>query len=291
MNEHHIDRDGVRITFQVLGRQDAPAVVLLAGNGCGSSYWPDVFCEPLLQAGLRVIRFDYRDTGASTHRDFEAHPYDLDDIGGDVLALLDTLGVERAHLVGLSMGGFIAQRLAIQEPKRVASLTTLLSTPDYGVMLHTFSGGPAPTSSLPPPSAQWLAALGSLPSTLTPEEFMSENWRLANGARAPFDAAYWRELGEAAAARGNDIQTGDTHRKASLRTPRKDLLEALRQVSVPALFIGGSEDPIFPPGHAEAAARAVPGGKALMIDGMGHALNPAFFGVLASAIVANTQAR
>lgn len=291
MNEQHIDRDGVCIAFQDLGRQGAPAVLLLAGNGCSSSYWPDTFCEPLLQAGLRVIRFDYRDTGASTHRDFDAHPYDLDDVGGDALALLDTVKVERAHLVGLSMGGFIAQRLAIQAPQRVASLTTVLSTPDYGVMLHTFCGGPAPTSNLPSPSQEWLEALGSLPSTLTPEEFLSENWRLANGARAPFDASYWRGLGAAAQARGNDIHAGDVHRKASLRTSGKDLRQALRGVSVPALFIGGSEDPIFPPGHADAAARAVPGGKPLMIDGMGHALNPAFFDVLTSAIVAHTQGR
>lgn len=291
MSDRHLDRDGVRITYQVLGRQDAPALVLLAGNGCSSSYWPDAFCEPLLQAGLRVIRFDYRDTGASTHREFDAHPYDLDDVGADVLAILDALGVEWAHWVGLSMGGFITQRMAIQEPRRVASLTTLLSTPDYGVMLHTFCGGPAPTSSLPPPSQEWLKALGSLPPTLTPEAFLSENWRLANGARAPFDAAYWRDLGAVAAARGDDSQAGDTHRKASLRTPRKDLLEALRQVSAPALFIGGSEDPIFPPGHAEAAARAVPGGKALMIDGMGHALNPAFFDVLTTTLVAHVQGR
>ncbi|RKG90052.1 alpha/beta fold hydrolase [Corallococcus terminator] len=289
MHEQHIDRGDVRIAYQVLGARQAPPVLLLAGNGCGASYWPDAFCAPLLQAGLGVIRFDYRDTGASTHRAFEAHPYNLDDLSGDVLAILDALEVERAHLVGLSMGGFLAQRLALRTPRRVASLTSMLSTPDYGVMLHTFCGSEAPTSGLPPPSAEWLAELGRLPPDLSPSELLSESWRLANGSRAPFDAAYWRDLVATAAARGDDTSAGDFHRQACLRSSQKDQLQALRRLAVPALFIGGSEDPIFPPGHAAAAAD-VSGGTALLIDGMGHALNPAWFDVLTAAILAHVQA-
>ncbi|MBE4751358.1 alpha/beta hydrolase [Corallococcus sp. ZKHCc1 1396] len=289
MHEHLLDRDGVRISYQVAGPLQAAPVLLLAGNGCGASYWPDAFCAPLLQAGLGVIRFDYRDTGASTHRAFEAHPYDLDDLSGDVLAILDALNLERAHLVGLSMGGFLAQRIALRTPRRVASLTSMLSTPDYGVLLHTFCGSEAPTSGLPPPSAEWLAELGRLPPNLSPSELLTESWRLANGPRAPFDAVYWQDLVATAAARGEDAAAGDFHRQACLRSSQKDQLQALRRLTVPALFIGGSEDPIFPPGHAAAAAD-VSGGKALLIDGMGHALNPACFDAVTAAILAHVQA-
>ncbi len=147
-------RGAVEIAFEVLG--DGEPVLLLAGNGRSAAYWPDEFCA-LLRG--RVIRYDYRDTGASTR----GTHYDLDELAADALAVLDAADVERAHLIGLSMGGFLTRRIALWHPDRVRTLSSILSTPDYSVMLHSFCGGPAPTSGLPPPSSAWLAAVGQIP--------------------------------------------------------------------------------------------------------------------------------
>lgn len=279
---------GHSIFYGVRGEPAHAPLLLLMGNGCGSSFWPDPFCDLLARGGRRVIRFDYRDTGLSVHGDFEQNPYKLDDLAEDALGVLDALGVQRAHLVGLSMGGFIAQRMALHHPERVASLTSMMSTPDYATMLHAFSGGEAPTSTLPPPNAEWMKALGGLPVNAPPVTLMVENWRLANGSRAPFDEDYWRELQRTAFERGDSLSSGHVHRCAAERTQEKNLLPVLSQLTVPALFIQGSEDPIFSPVHAETAARAVPQGKSLIVDGMGHALNPAFFPLLTRAILEHT---
>ncbi|SET35876.1 alpha/beta fold hydrolase [Stigmatella erecta] len=277
--------------YEDRGSPGAPLIVLLMGNGCGASFWPEPWLEQLVRGGRRVIRFDYRDTGRSSHiADFDRTPYSLDDLERDVLGLLAHLGLGQVHWAGLSMGGFLALRLATRHPGTVASLTSMMSTPDYAVLLHTFMGGEAPTSGLPPPRQDWLEALSKIPPGLPPLELSVESWRLANGSRAPFDAEYWRGLQRLAETRGDDALAGDHHRRACERITGKNQLEALRHVTAPCLFIQGSEDPIFVPAHAEAAARAAPAGKLRVIDGMGHALNPAFFEPLAQALLAHTGA-
>jgi pimeloyl-ACP methyl ester carboxylesterase len=277
--------------YEDRGPPHAPALVLLMGNGCGASFWPEPWLERLVRGGRRVIRFDYRDTGRSSHiADFNQTPYSLDDLERDVLGLIAHLGLGQVHWAGLSMGGFLAVRLATRHPHTVASLTSMMSTPDYAALLHTFIGGEAPTSGLPPPRRDWMEALSKIPAGLSPRELAVESWRLANGSRAPFDADYWRALQRLAEARGDDTLAGDHHRRACERIPDKNQLDALRRVTAPCLFIQGSEDPIFVPAHAEAAARAAPAGKQLIIDGMGHALHPAFFEPLAQALLEHTAA-
>jgi pimeloyl-ACP methyl ester carboxylesterase len=277
--------------YEDRGPPEAPPLVLLMGNGCGASFWPEPWLERLVHGGRRVIRFDYRDTGRSSHiADFDRTPYSLDDLERDVLGLRTHLGLGRVHWVGLSMGGFLALRLATRHPETVASLTSMMSTPDYATLLHTFLGSEAPTSGLPPPRKDWLEALSKLPQGLPPRELAVEAWRLASGNRAPFDAEYWHGLHQLADARGDDSLAGDHHRRACARIADKNQLEALRRVTAPCLFIQGSEDPIFVPAHAEAAAQAAPAGKHLIVDGMGHALHPAFFEPLAQALLAHTGA-
>lgn len=285
MRQIVVRRAELQLFSESFGPDAAPAILLLAGNGCSATYWPAEFLEPLVAAGFRVIRFDYRDTGASTHRPYKNLPYTLEDLVADALAIADAHGAPQFHAVGLSLGGFLAQRLALDHGARLLSLTALMSTSDYSTLLHTFSGGEAPTSGLPAPSQTWMAALGQLPPTLSPEDAVVESWVLATAS--PADRAYWRSLVQAAAARGNDAAAGEAHRDASLASGRNNLLGELAHCQVPTLFIGGSLDPIFPPGHAEASAKATPNGRWLQLDGLGHGLSPAFIARIAAEVVAH----
>ena len=158
---------GIDIAYQRLGNPDAPVVLLIMGVGAQSIHWPDAFCHALVESGLQVIRFDNRDVGLSTHMtdapppnlpavlagDLSSVSYTLSDMAADAVGLLDALGFEKAHVVGASMGGAIAQTMAIEHPGRVRSLTSMMSTtgnmavgqPSPEVLRAVFSGPPAIT--------------------------------------------------------------------------------------------------------------------------------------------------
>ena len=153
---------GIELFVETFGRPEDPALLLLMGNSAPGLMWPDAFCAMLAEGGLRVIRFDQRDTGLSTYLDFDATPYDLDDLGRDALGLLDALGVGRCHVAGLSQGGFLAYRLALQAPERLASLTALMSSPDLRPKNDAFAGAPPRPGELPrhlwSPCPSWRSA-------------------------------------------------------------------------------------------------------------------------------------
>ncbi|MGV3622083.1 MAG: alpha/beta fold hydrolase, partial [Archangium sp.] len=260
------------------GETTAPAVLLLAGNGCSSEYWPEDFCELIVAGGFQVIRFDYRDTGFSSRG---TGLYSIPDLQRDAVRVLDACKVKKAHLVGLSMGGFLAQRLALDVPERVLTVTSIMSTSDYATMLHVFSGGPAPTSGLPLPSSEWLAALKAL--DVPARELMLESWRLAIGDAA-FDRQHWSMLMNRAEEHGDDSRAGDLHRAACLRSERLNILGELASAKAPMLFIEGELDPIFPVGHAAASAKAA-NGRQLKLEGIGHGLAPSFYGRIVDAVL------
>src|SRR5215469_8050281 len=134
--------NGIGIAYQRLGNPEAPAVLLIMGAAAQLIHWPDAFCDGLIERGLQVIRFDNRDAGLSTHitsaptpdlpavlaGDFKSVSYTLSDMAADAVGLMDALGIEKAHVVGASMGGQIAQTMVIEYPDRVCSLTSMMST-------------------------------------------------------------------------------------------------------------------------------------------------------------------
>jgi len=158
---------GIDVAYQRLGNPDAPVVLLIMGIAAQSIHWPDAFCHALVDGGLQVIRFDNRDSGLSTHLtdapppdlpaalagDLSSVSYTLSDMAADAVGLLDALGFEKAHAVGASMGGAIAQTMAIEHPDRVHSLTSMMSTtgnmsvgqPSPEVLRDVFGGPPAVT--------------------------------------------------------------------------------------------------------------------------------------------------
>jgi len=283
---------GIDLAYDSFGEVDAPALLLIAGLGTQMIRWSETFCTSLARRGLRVIRFDNRDAGLSTHIDAPAPdfaalmvggqpvvPYTLEDMAGDALGLLDALQIERAHLVGRSMGGMIAQIIAASNPERVLSLTSIMAT----------SGNPA----LPSPAPEVMAMLmGPAPDPSRDEAAFLQH-RLAFARRIaapglPFDEAEHRALALTELRRG--WQMGATARQIAAIAVDGDRRERLARVTAPALVIHGSADPLFPLAHGQDTASAMPGACFMPMEGMGHDLPEPFHATVIAAIARMIEA-
>lgn len=274
----------IDIAFERLGDPGGPPVLLIMGLGAQLIGWPDGFCGELEQHGLHLIRFDNRDVGESTHLkhapvpnlpaaiagDTSSASYTLSDMAGDAVGLLDVLGLGSAHLVGASMGGFIAQTIAIEHPGRVRSLTSIMSsTGDRSVgQMHAetwrlFGGAPPTTrADVVQRALDAFRAIGS-------PGFTPDLDGIADRAGRAFDRAY-DPLGMARQGIAV-LASGD-------RTPR------LRSVAVPTLVIHGADDRMCDVSGGRATAAAIPGAELVVIEGMGHDLPRALWPQLAGKI-------
>src|ERR1700710_1934577 len=251
-------------------------MLLIMGLGAQMILWDDEFCQQLASRGFRVIRFDNRDIGKSSKLTggkplkplellklrflkipVEA-PYKLRDMAKDVIGLMDVLGIKSAHLVGASMGGMIAQEVAISFPQRVRSLTSIMST----------TGNPK----MPPPTREASAMLMAPPPTTKEEYFerFAQPWKILRVGSFPQDEALDRGRAERTFERGlNPAGVGRQLRAIFASGSRK---ERLRAVQAPPLVIPGTVDPLGRPEGGKDTAASIPGAKLLMIEGMGHAL-------------------
>lgn len=256
MSQGYVDEQGIRLWYEVVGPSQGAAVVLAMGVGASSLWWPREMVDRLVGGGFRVVLFDNRDIGLSTHVGPEGAPYDLGDMARDTTRLLDGLGIGRAHLVGMSLGGMIGQVIALDHPDRVASLTQISSTP-------------GPDERLSPPTPAFLDFV-SRPSdeSLSPVEQQLAFCRAFVGRRFPFDEGYLRTLVEADIARGTNLDSlqGRVPAGAGSR------LDELPSIAAPTLVVHGSEDALFPRDHAQAMAERIPGARLVMWDGVGHEL-------------------
>lgn len=254
MAEGYVETNGVRLWYEDLGNPDGEAVVLVMGATASAISWPQELLDALTAMGHRVVRFDNRDIGLSTHVDFATDPYTLDDMATDTAGLLDALGIDRAHFVGASMGGMICQVMAIRFPDRVRSLGLLITSP-----------GPDERLS---PTSDDVVAIAVRPATTDAEleQRSVDLWRVLTGSRFPFDESHYRELAAMDAARGTNPNSA--HGVAVFTAPSR--IEALAGVSVPTLVVQGTEDPIFPFDHGETLAKAIPGATFVPWEGVGH---------------------
>lgn len=283
----------VSLWCETFGRPNDPAVLLMMGNGCDATMWPDDFCRALAEHALYVVRFDQRDTGLSSSFDFASQPYTLMDMVQDAIGLLDALHVSKAHIVGYSTGGLIAQLLAIHYAGRVSSLILMMTSLDLTIKNDAFLGLDLSHAKLPPPKPEFIQGILQLKERPIPKNleekaaFLVENFHLANGSKAPFDGPYFKRLFTQSLSRteGSLRLTGheSNHALATSATPVIQEQE-FTQIQAPTLVINGAEDPIFPPAHAQALARAIHGAKQLQIEAMGHVLNPVFFDQIVKAI-------
>jgi pimeloyl-ACP methyl ester carboxylesterase len=282
-----IQSNGIELAYDSFGEAGAVPVLLIAGLGTQMIRWSEVFCRDLAARGLRVIRFDNRDSGRSTHfthmppPDFAAMmagarpqpAYTLGDMADDALGLLDDLGIARAHLVGRSMGGMIAQIMASSHPERVLSLTSIMSS----------SGNPA----LPPPDPAVIAMMmGPAPDPRVDEAaYVDHRLRFARRIAAPglpFDEAAQSAIVLEELQRGADA--GASARQMMAIAMDGDRRARLAGISVPSLIVHGDADPLFPLQHGHDCAGAIPGARLLAIPGMGHDLPPAFYAKVIDAM-------
>lgn len=269
----------VEIYYEDLGNPADPPVLLIMGLGAQLPMWPDGFCERLVDAGYRVIRFDHRDTGLSAkmhglraegtvYRRIWRYlfgktspvPYTLLDMTHDVTTLLDHLGIARAHVVGASMGGMIAQILAATEPDRVASLGILMST----------TGKPF---SAPPAWRVIRLAFDSPGKDASDEErlaFEIRNVAVFNGPNFLPSDGDLRKRVQQLAERGSYPPGMLRQFDAVLGTG--SLLAYSKAITAPTVVLHGSADPMLRPRNGRAVAAAIPGARFVVVDGMGHDL-------------------
>lgn len=267
--------NGVELCHQTFGERENLAILLIMGLGAHMIQWDDEFCCALADRGLFVIRFDNRDVGRSSKFDFDPAamlsaafsgrpvdpPYGLADMARDALGLLDSLGIARAHIVGASMGGAIAQELALLAPERVLSLTSIMSSTGE--------------RDLPLPGPEF-AAIFLAPPPRNAAEYVDANLRAwafmrAPGNDDPDEVRRDRDRAERAAARAPLCPEGGARQMlATLISGGRRA--RLAKITAPALIIHGAGDRLLPPVCGEDAARAIPGARLLVLEGMGHDL-------------------
>jgi pimeloyl-ACP methyl ester carboxylesterase len=281
---------GIELCYQTFGEPDDDPLLLVMGLGGPMNWWDPDLCTALARQGFYVVRYDNRDTGRSTVLDARVGrstvlraftgtrvrvPYGLTDLADDAFGLLDHLGLESAHVVGVSMGGMIAQTMAIAQPGRVRSLTSIMSTTGRRTV-----GWQNPTL---------------YPSLLA-------NRRPGRAAYVASSVAFWKLIGSPAYPQTTEQvekRAADTYDRgvsasgvlrqmlAVLTQPNRS--ERLHGVRVPTLVVHGLADKMVHVSGGRATAAAVPGAELLLIDGMGHDIPPALFQTFTAAIRRNAD--
>ncbi|QYK41277.1 MAG: alpha/beta hydrolase [Paracoccaceae bacterium] len=262
----------VRLATETMGPGDGPGIVLVMGATASMLGWPAALCADLAGRGFRVVRFDHRDTGQSSTR---LPPYDAEDMAGDVLAVMDACGMERAHLAGMSLGGFLAQMLAVAHPGRVAGLTLIASEP------LGWDG-----AALPGIDARFLdhfAGFAALDWTdgAAVAAFLLGIERLCAGSATPFDAAAARTRVAAVLDHAADPAAAFTHGGVGTR---QDWTGRFRRIACPVTVVHGTEDPILPLPNGRALAAGIAGARLVEWPGRGHELHPGDMAGLAALI-------
>jgi pimeloyl-ACP methyl ester carboxylesterase len=264
--------NGIDIAYETFGDPSQPPLLLVMGLGAQMLAWPEDLCRQLADAGHHVIRFDNRDVGLSTHfrdvapprlRDVllrrRRPPYTIEDMADDAVGLLDVLGIERAHVVGASMGGFIAQTMALRHPGRLRSLTLIMTStgsrrvgrPSRKVILGFLRRRPAPDRD------------AAINTTI-------ETFRVIGSAGYAFDEEHLREVAGLSYDRGYDPE--GYLRQVWAILVQRNRTKDLSSITLPTLVVHGLHDPLVSVSGGLAIARAIPGSTFVGFAGMGHDL-------------------
>jgi pimeloyl-ACP methyl ester carboxylesterase len=283
--ERIVEVGGVELCVETLGRPSDPTVLLIGGSSASMDWWEDGFCRRLVAGSRFVIRYDHRDTGRSVSYEPGAPPYGVPDLAADAVALLGALGVPRAHVVGISMGGGLAQLVALEHPDRVVSLTLIASAPaapgpdDPDLPAMSKEDGARFAEAAEPDWSDRAAVI----------EYGMHLARVSASRSRPFDEQGMRELWGRVLDRTANVASSFTNHNVIAGGER--FRDRLGEIRVPTLVIHGTEDPVVPYGNGEALSRDIREAKLLTVDGMGHELPGWAWDAVVPAIVAHTRDR
>jgi len=285
------DANGIQVEYDTFGKSSHPALLLIIGLGCQLIHWQDEFCQQIADSGFYVIRYDNRDSGLSTK--FEglgseeimerimalfagqkvSVPYEIEDMSSDAVGLLDEMNIEKAHICGMSMGGFIAQTFAVNNPSRAISLTSIYS--------HCGKG-----SKFLPSQEAMEALMKPVPQDRDGAiEYTVDFWRLVYGSGLPFDEEFHKRI--AAQAFDRSFCPEGTGRQYLAIMVQKDRTDELGKLKIPSLVIHGDDDPLVPLAGGKATSEAIPGAELMVVKGMGHVIPNlnAYWGDIKDAII------
>ena len=290
--------NGLELDFQVHGDLSAPPLLLVMGLGMPAALWPDEFVAALVSKGFRVVTFDNRDCGGSTRlagvptphagrailrsllRLPVSAPYTLEDMAADTAGLLDAIGIDQAHVVGASMGGMIGQMLAARHPRRVLSLTSIMSNSGNPNRRYAFGKWKALGAiTRPPPPPDDHAAV---------VEHLAFVFGVIGSADFRDNLPQLRSILERVARRG--LYREGTERQLLAILSTGDRRALLRSITAPALILHGADDPLVPPAAGRDTADCIPGASFELVPGMGHDFPPTLMARLALRIAEHCRA-
>ncbi len=270
----------VLLATQAFGAPRDPALLMMMGATASMLGWPDALCTTLAERGLFAIRYDHRDTGQSKTAPPGRANYSVEDLADDAIAILDGYGINKAHVLGMSLGGFIGQMIALDHPDRIMSLTLLASEP------LGWDGEPLPH--IAPAFLKHFEGLRTLnwSDADTVIDFLMTSERLCNGTAYPFDEIAARERTSQVLSRTESPASMFNH---SMISVRRDWTGRFREISIPVLVVHGEEDPILPVENGLALAQGINGASFIGMPGVGHEIPNAFIEDISDRIAAHLE--
>lgn len=258
-----VQSEGLQLYSESFGSNEDPAVLLIMGATASGAWWPDEFCAALADRGRFVIRYDHRDTGGSTSYGPGGAGYTVEDLADDAVRVLDGYGIRGAHIVGMSLGGYIAQLLALKYKSRILSIATIAS--------ERLAAADPTLPGIAPELLEYHARAGDIDWSDREAiiEYKVGAWALLSGSAHAFEPELIRAMATAELNRTPDPLTAFNHAGLADAVGWTDRLQEIKQ---PALIIHGTEDIVLPYVHAEALYRALPNARLVRLAGTGHEL-------------------
>jgi pimeloyl-ACP methyl ester carboxylesterase len=271
---------GATLFSQAFGDPNDKPILLMMGAMTSGIWWPDDFCKMLSHHGYYVIRYDNRDTGESTHFELGNAGYVVEDLADDAVAVLDAYGINRANLVGMSLGGYLSQIVALKYPRRVLTLT-LIASERLALADPTMPG-------ISPAIVEYHSKAGVMDwsDKATVVNYQVGAWRLLTGPKRSFDADHIAHIATKDFDRTQSPMSAFNHANLG---DAVGWVGRLNEIAAPTLIIHGTHDPVLPYAHALALRSEIAGSSLLTLEGAGHELNREDWGVMINAIYAHTK--
>lgn len=294
MRQKFVKNGDVEINTEAFGDLNNPKIVLIMGATAQGLMWQDAFCNALASKGYCVIRYDHRDTGKSTRIDYKVNPYTLEDLAKDVLEIIkEYSGGDKVHLIGASMGSFVAQTICLKHPEKVATLTCVMSSPNHMIFVDGFEGRDTSKHPLPPSNPKILEFY---------QEILSVSAKDVDEDLA-MHKEIWKKIATEESAHLNiDTRVFEGKILKRLKNPRyihnhslalvnsEDLFDKLKDIKTTTLVIHGTDDYVLPFEHGELLSKMIPNSTFIPYEGMGHCLPAKFATRLVDDVVSHILA-